>query len=152
MRRQKSGSFGFAKGWLAGGAKPNVPLAGWLKLFLKNVRWEINKKHRVGNECRLTRCPFVISFLCLWSPVKMVYFFLVFSRLFAVARSPLHLLPTLRICLVADCGRFNCQTVVKFERAKSLAKCNKTAIRYMRCYAAFFILIVIIFNQFRQKI
>jgi|GEM_PF-3157535 hypothetical protein len=59
---------------------------------------------------------------------------------------------TLRICLVADCGRFNCQTVVKFERAKSLAKCNKTAIRYMRCYAAFFILIVIIFNQFRQKI
>jgi len=79
VRRQKSGSFGFAKGWLAGGAKPNVPLAGWLKLFLKNVRWEINKKHRVGNECRLTRCPFVISFLCLWSPVKMVYFFLFLS-------------------------------------------------------------------------
>ena len=25
------------------------------------------------------------------------------------------------------------QTVVKFERAKSLAKCSKTAIRYMRC-------------------
>ena len=33
----KSGSFGFAKGRLAGGAKPNVPLAGWLKLFLKNA-------------------------------------------------------------------------------------------------------------------
>jgi len=123
VRRQKSGSFwfysriicfygvrecfAFAKGWLAGGAKPNVPLAGWLKLlaclvfflavlvnashlFLKNVRWEKNKKHRVGPDSfrdRLTRCPFVISFLCLWSPVKMVCFFLVFSRLFAVARS-----------------------------------------------------------------
>jgi hypothetical protein len=87
MRRQKSGSFGFAKGRLAGGAKPNVPLAGWLKLFLKNVRWKKNKKHRVGNECRLTLCPFVISFLCLWSPVKMVYFFLVFSRLFVVVGS-----------------------------------------------------------------
>jgi hypothetical protein len=36
----KSGSFGFAKGWLAGGAKPNVPLAGWLKLFLKNAGGE----------------------------------------------------------------------------------------------------------------
>jgi hypothetical protein len=33
----KSGSFGFAKGRLVGGAKPNVPLAGWLKLFLKNA-------------------------------------------------------------------------------------------------------------------
>ena len=44
---------------------------------------------------------------------------------------------TLRICLVADCGRFNCQTVEKFERAKSLAKCSKTAIRYMRCQQLF---------------
>ena len=35
---------------------------------------------------------------------------------------------TLRICLVADCGRFNCQTVERFERAKSLAKRSKTAI------------------------
>jgi len=72
LRWQKSGSFGFAKGWIVCRAKPNVPLAGWIKLFLKNVRWEKNKKHRVGNECWLTRFPFVISFLCLWSPVKMV--------------------------------------------------------------------------------
>ena len=61
------------------GAKPNVPLAGWLKIVFKKCGWEKNKKHRVGNECRLTRCPFVISFLCLWSPVKMVYFFLFLS-------------------------------------------------------------------------
>ena len=35
------------------------------------------KHRRVGNECRLTRCPFVVSFLYPWSPFKMVYFFLV---------------------------------------------------------------------------
>ena len=69
------------------GAKPNVPLAGWLKIVFKKCGWEKNKKHKVGNECRLTRCPFVISFLCLWSPVKMVYFFIVFSRLFVVVGS-----------------------------------------------------------------
>jgi hypothetical protein len=69
------------------GAKPNVPLAGWLKIVFKKCGLEKNKKHRDGNECRLTRCPFVISFLCLWSPVKMVYFFSVFSRLFVVAVS-----------------------------------------------------------------
>jgi len=40
------------------------------------------KHRRVGKEClpvrqtgRLTRCLFVVSFLCLWSPVNMVYFF-----------------------------------------------------------------------------
>src|SRR5690606_41859418 len=71
--------FAFEKGRLMCRAKPNVPLAGWLKLFLKNVRWEKLKHRRVGNECRLTRCPFVISFLCLWSPLKMVYFFLFLS-------------------------------------------------------------------------
>ena len=69
------------------GAKPNVPLAGWLKIVFKKCGWEKNKKHSVGNECRLTRCPFVISFLCLCSPVKMVYFFIVFSRLFVVVGS-----------------------------------------------------------------
>jgi hypothetical protein len=37
VRSLKSGSFGFAKGWFVFRAKPNVPLAGWLKLFLKNA-------------------------------------------------------------------------------------------------------------------
>jgi hypothetical protein len=69
------------------GAKPNVPLAGWYKIVFKKCGWEKNKKHRVVNECRLTLCPFVISLLCLWSPVKMVYLFLVFSRLFDVVGS-----------------------------------------------------------------
>jgi hypothetical protein len=44
----KSGSFGFAKGWLVCWAKPNVPLAGWLKLLLKKCGGKKNKKHRVG--------------------------------------------------------------------------------------------------------
>jgi hypothetical protein len=45
------------------------------------------KHRRVGNEFRLTRCPFVVLFLCRLSPVKMVYFFLVYSRLFFVVVS-----------------------------------------------------------------
>ena len=48
VRGLKFGSFGFAKGRLECRAKPNVPNAGWLKLFLKNVRWGKNKKHWVG--------------------------------------------------------------------------------------------------------
>jgi hypothetical protein len=60
------------------GAKPNVPFAGRHKIELKKMCCGENKKYRrVGNEFRLTRCPIVISFLCPWSPVKMVYFFLV---------------------------------------------------------------------------
>ncbi len=66
------------KGRLVGGAKPNVPFVRrQFKIFCA-----VGKKlkhRRVGNECRLTRCPFVVSFLCLCSLVKMVYFFLVFS-------------------------------------------------------------------------
>ena len=62
------------KGWLcAVGAKANVPFAGRHKIELKKMCGGENKKYRrVGNECRLTRCPFLISFLCPWSPVKMV--------------------------------------------------------------------------------
>ena len=68
--------------------------ASYFKIF---VRWEKQSKYRsVGNEGWLTRCPFVISFLCLWSPVKMVYFFLVFSRLFVIVVSFFRLLVTVR--------------------------------------------------------
>jgi hypothetical protein len=110
VRRQKSGSFGFAEGSaLCVGAKPNVPLAGWQKIVFKKCGWEKNKKHRVGNECRLTRCPFVISFLCLWLSVKMVYFFLVLSLLFVVAGSSLTLAANvLRVgddALCCACGK-----------------------------------------------
>jgi hypothetical protein len=48
VRWLKFGSFGFAKGRLVCRAKPNVPNAGWLKLFLKKCGGKKNKKHRVG--------------------------------------------------------------------------------------------------------
>ncbi len=61
---------------LVGRGKTKCANVGWqnFKIFcaVKKI-----KRRRVGNECRLTRCPFVVSFLCLCSPVKMVYFFLV---------------------------------------------------------------------------
>ena len=70
----------------------NVRLA---KIELKKMCGGENKKYRsVGNECRLTRCPFIISFLCRWSPVKMVYFFLVYVRLCLLCRVFLRLLVT----------------------------------------------------------
>ena len=70
----------------------NVRLA---KIELKKMCGGENKKYRsVGNECRLTRCPFIISFLCRWSPVKMVYFFLVYVRLCLLCRVVLRLLVT----------------------------------------------------------
>jgi hypothetical protein len=71
----KNGSFAFAEGWaLCVGAKANVPFVRLAKIELKKSAVEKNKKHRrVGKECRLTRCPFVILSVC-WSLVKMVYF------------------------------------------------------------------------------
>jgi len=58
------------------------------KIELKKMCGGENKKYRrVGNECRLSCCPFVIWFVCLCPPVKMVYFFLVLSRLFVVVGS-----------------------------------------------------------------
>jgi hypothetical protein len=99
VRWLKNGSLAFAEGLAcAVGAKANVPFAGWHKIELKKMCGGENKKYRrVGNECRLTRCPFVISFLCLWSPVKMVYFFLVLVVCLLLSGRPLHLLPTFRV-------------------------------------------------------
>ena len=66
----KSGSFGFAQALASSvEAKPNVRLA---KIELKKMCGRKNKKYRrVGNECRLTRCPVEIWSVC-WSPVKMI--------------------------------------------------------------------------------
>ena len=80
-------------------AKPNVPLVRWAKIELKKMCGGENKKYRrVGNECRLTRCPFAIWSVCLWSPVKMVYFFSVFSRLFVVVVSSFTLAGNIIVC------------------------------------------------------
>lgn len=52
-------------------------------------------KHRsVGNECRLTRCLFVISFLVLCLPVKMVYFSQFLVACLMLSCRPLRLLAT----------------------------------------------------------
>ena len=56
----KNGSFGFAKGRLVCRAKPNVPFVRLAKIVFKKCALGKNKKHRVGNECRLTRCPLEI--------------------------------------------------------------------------------------------
>jgi len=47
------------KGWLSAvWEKANVPFAGGNKIELKKMCGGENKKYkRVGNECRLTRCP-----------------------------------------------------------------------------------------------
>jgi len=51
VRWQKSGSFGFAEGSaLCVGQSQMCHLRGGSKLFLKNVRWKKNKKHRVGQR------------------------------------------------------------------------------------------------------
>jgi hypothetical protein len=69
----RNGSLAFAEGLAcAVGAKANVPFAGGNKIELKKMCGGKNKKYRrVGNECRLTRCPLEIWSVC-WSPVKMV--------------------------------------------------------------------------------
>jgi len=62
VRWLKSGSFGFAKGWLVFRAKPNpaksgqvVPVVRLAKIDLKKMSvGEYKKYSRVGNECRLS--------------------------------------------------------------------------------------------------
>ncbi len=111
------------KGWLCVGAKPNVPLVRLAENF--KIFCAVGKKlkhRRVGKECRLTRCPNVVSFLCRWSPVKMVYFFLVYSRLFVVARSSLHLLVTF--------GRFAQGRPTNLIKIKNI----RPALRNTGCY------------------
>jgi hypothetical protein len=70
----KNGSLACAEGLAcAVGAKANVPFVRLAKIELKKMCGGGNKKYRrVGNECRLIRCPFVVSFLCLCPPVKTV--------------------------------------------------------------------------------
>ncbi len=112
----RNGSLGFAEGLAcAYGAKANVPFAGRHKIELKKMCGGENKKYRsVGIECRLTRCPFIISFLCLWSPVKMVYFFIVYVRFCLLCRVVLRLLVTfLGLAFVRDFRAQNCQPSTK---------------------------------------
>jgi len=67
---------------LVGRGKTKCANVGWLNFKIFCAVEKKIKHRRVGNECRLTRCPNLVSSLCLCSLVKMVYFFSVFSRLF----------------------------------------------------------------------
>src|SRR5690606_24194568 len=90
VRWQKMALLVLLKGRLVGGAKPNVPFVRWQFKIFCAVGKKL-KHRRVGNECRLTPCPFVVSFLCLCSPVKMVYFFCFSVRYFLSGRCLLRL-------------------------------------------------------------
>jgi|GEM_PF-4526564 len=103
----KNGSFDFAKGRLVGGAKPNVPFVRWHFNFFCAVGKKL-KHRRVGNECRLTRCPFVVSFLCLCSLVKMVYFFLFMSVV------------TLLLCRLLGGFKFLMQRFSEYKKMETL--------------------------------
>jgi hypothetical protein len=72
---EKNGSLGFPEGLACViRAKTNVPFVRLAKIELKKMCDGGNKKYRrVGNECRLTRCPFGIWSVC-WSLVQMVCF------------------------------------------------------------------------------
>ena len=73
MRGQKIALLVLRRVGLCVGQKPMCHLCGGNKIELKKMCGGENKKYRrVGNECRLTRCPFEIWSVC-WSPVvKMV--------------------------------------------------------------------------------
>jgi len=145
----KNGSFGFAKGRLVCRAKPNVPflrLAENFKIFCA-----VGKKlkhRRVGKECRLTRCPNVLSFLCRWSPVKMVYFFLVFSCLFVVARSSFTLAGNvLGLCEGGEIEVQMFNLAPKFIRIPMLKLSTNAPLLQNPCYLLAFCLSLICFNS-----
>ncbi len=98
-------------------AKANVPNVGGNKNFNFFARGEKIKIRRVGNECRLTCCPIEIWSLC-WSPVKMVYFFIIYFSRFVVVVSFFTLagnVPTLGA--VGDFGKLNCQPAQIYNRS-----------------------------------
>jgi hypothetical protein len=76
VRWLKSGSFGFAKRWLVFRAKPNVSLVRWAKIVFKKVRWEKNKKHRVGfHAVLLEYCLYVFRSLSKWFVFVLMFKF-----------------------------------------------------------------------------
>ncbi len=134
----KNGSFAFAEGLaLSVGANANVPFVRLPKNF--KIFCAVGKKikhRRVGKECRLARCPNVVSFLCRWSPVKMVYFFLVYSCLFVVALSSFTLAYNILICaLLRDICRMKMYHAMRIFC--SIGVCHALRIVRFRAKAAY---------------
>lgn len=64
---------------LSGWGKTKCAHAGWQNFKIFCAVGKKIKHRRVGKEYRLTRCPFILSFLCPCSSVKMVYFFCLYQ-------------------------------------------------------------------------
>lgn len=84
MRVQKSGSFGFAKGRSVCREKPNVPLAGGIKLFLKNANGRkiknIGSAMSVGSVVVRLKYGLYIDHLSKWFvDVLSVHVYVVYS-------------------------------------------------------------------------
>jgi hypothetical protein len=94
VRRQISGSFGFAKLWLVGGAKPNVPLAGWLKLFLKTCGGKKIKKIGAAMSVGLLVDRYLYRFYFFGRLSKWFTFSLFSVVCLLLSGRSLHLLPT----------------------------------------------------------
>lgn len=97
----------------------NVPFVGWLKIVFKKCGWQKNKKQWVGNECRLTLCPFSIWSVCRCPPVKICFSF---SCQCLLCRVFLRLLPTVQV--LAEVGDFRAETVnlpQKHHRSRNVA-------------------------------
>lgn len=87
---------------------------------------------------RLTRCPFVVSYVCLCSPVKMVYFFFFLSVCLLLWCRPLHLLPT--VFGFARERIFNTNAQSKNQTSnlrKSFKRSTSPALLQNRCYRWF---------------
>jgi hypothetical protein len=85
---------GFAKRWLVGRAKPNVPLAGWLKLFLKMCDGKKIKNIGSAMSVGLLVVRFLYRFYVFGHLSKWFTFFLFLVVCLLFSRRPLHLLPT----------------------------------------------------------
>lgn len=122
------------------GQKQKSHLCGGNRNSIFFVRWEKNKKHWVGNECRLTLCPILIWFVCLSSPVKMVYFFLCLSSFLSAVSCRFTLAGNVwRVAAVGDFGVLHCQPAQKFDSSTQLQFCTSPPIEATRCYSQWFL-------------
>jgi hypothetical protein len=144
VRWQETALLALLKVRLVGGAKPNVPFAGWHRISKFFVRWTKKLKHRrVGNECRLTRCPIAIWSVC-WSPVKMVYF-LFFSLQFDVVVSFFTLAGNvLQLPEGGDFEALHCQPSRNFDRCTKLDLTTEPPLLGRCCYAQGFISVCVL--------
>jgi hypothetical protein len=77
-----------------GGAKPNVPLAGWLKLFLKMCGGKKIKNIGAAMSVGLLVVRYLYRFYVFGHLSKWFTFFLFLVVCLLLSGRPLHLLPT----------------------------------------------------------